>query len=147
MEKSRTKRKQPRQISEVANNAPALGPLIAAILYAQVSALFTDRANARFPDNDLGGPVAKAIANRLNSNQGSNQIRSCAIGRYDFTMASKGPPSPAPFAGEAAVKTPTNWLEFVAFRGPSAPPLARYALVVFAEALGRSFTAAPSCRY
>ena len=45
---------------------------------------------------------------------------------------------PAPIAGDAAVITLTNWLDLVAFRGPSVPPMARYAIVVFTEAMGVS---------
>ena len=52
---------------------------------------------------------------------------------YDFAN-SRTPP--APTTGPSAVIPISCWLEFLAGRGPSVPPMGRYALVVFREALG-----------
>ena len=54
-------------------------------------------------------------------------------GFHDFASANQ---PPSPLAGEAAVITITCWLDVVACRGPTVPEMARYALVVLAEALG-----------
>ena len=112
---------------------PRIDPLFATRLFSHASSIFTACTQAKFSEVDLTNFVAKALSNRCKCEKTRRNVLRFVLSFHDFAMACH---PPAPITGNAAIITLTNWLDLVAFRGPTVPPMARYALVVFTEALG-----------
>ena len=74
-----------------------------------------------------------ALSNRCRADKTRWNVLRFVIDFLDFA-GSRVPP--APVVGPAAVVSVAAWLDLIALRGRTVPSQARYALLVFSEALG-----------
>ena len=128
-------KKVERGTPDIDAKGPGIDPLFISKLFAPSPTRFSACRKEGFPDEDLRKFVGKALSNRRKCEKTRWNVIMFVLSYYDLAMASH---PQAPIFGEEAVITITNWSGLIDFRGPSVPPMARYDLEVFAEALGIS---------
>ena len=136
----RTKKKRPakgleKMLPSIPKNDPRITPLKIASLFSAQSTVLNARFTARFSENDISEFAVKALSNRCRTAKTRTNVLRFVL---DYHVFASNRIPPAPTIGPGAVITISCWLEFLAGRGPSVPPMGRYALVVFCEALGIS---------
>ena len=112
---------------------PRVDPLVAARMFAPHSSLFSACLLAKFPDSDLSNFATNALSNRRRRSRTRAKVLRFVLEFHDFSVSRS---DPAPIAGPESAVAISCWLEVLSSRGPAVPPMARYSLVVFTEALG-----------
>ena len=112
---------------------PRGDPIFIARLFESQSTLLHACFKADFDENELREFAERALSKRCKTARTRGRVLKFVLDYYDFART-RNPP--APFFGESSVISISNWLDLLKFRGPSVPPMARYSLVVFSEALG-----------